>query len=310
MRTLCLTLCLAFPFLLSAQTSTPDAPAQSNTPVDAPLNPALPTVFIVGDSTARNGADLGWGDHFAPLFDINRINIANRARAGRSSRTYINEGMWTKTLAEMKPGDYLLLQMGHNDGGDLDGAKPRGTLKGIGDESKDLPQTAGPLAGTTETVHTYGWYITKYITEARAKGVTPILLTPTIRNVWLPNPQPAPIASEHIERDMGYDLPLLQLSDRLHVTLADPSSLEANYLEYIGKPAAAALFPIDHTHTSAAGATMVAGFVAEALIRIHSPLADYLRAGGPSSHSQPSSDALSPIRSTSARGITGSPRVP
>ena len=258
----------------SAQTTpaTPDAPPQANAPQDPPLNPALPTLFIVGDSTARNGADLGWGDHFAPLFDTSRINIANRARAGRSSRTYINEGLWAHTLSEMKPGDFVLLQMGHNDGGDLGGAKPRGSLKGVGDESKDVPQTTGPLAGTTETVHTFGWYMRKYITDTRAKGATPILLTPTIRNIWRTGPD----GVEHIERDMGYDLPLLQLSDTLHVPLADPSSLEANYLEFIGKAAAAPLFPKDHTHTSAAGATMVAGFVAEALLRINSPVATYL----------------------------------
>src|ERR1700723_2997811 len=103
-----------------AQTpTTPDAPAQTTVTQNAPLNPALPTVFIVGDSTARNQADLGWGDHFAHYFDTTRINVANRAHAGRSSRTFINEGSWDKVLAEIKPGDFVLLQMGHNDGGDL-----------------------------------------------------------------------------------------------------------------------------------------------------------------------------------------------
>jgi rhamnogalacturonan acetylesterase len=161
----------------------PVTPAQRAV-AEVPLNPTLPTLFIVGDSTARNNADLGWGDHLVHYFDTAKINVANRARAGRSARTYLNEGMWAKTLAEMKPGDTLLLQMGHNDGGDLGGAKPRGDLKGIGPETKDVPQTAGPLAGTTETVHTYGWYVRKFIDEAKAKGVKPMLLTLTIRNVW------------------------------------------------------------------------------------------------------------------------------
>jgi rhamnogalacturonan acetylesterase len=89
-----------------------------------------------------------------------------------------------------------LLQMDHNDGGDLDGAKPRGTLKGIGEETKDLPQTAGPLAGTTETVHTCGWYMRKYINETKASGATPILLTPIVRNIW---------KDGQVERDMGYN---------------------------------------------------------------------------------------------------------
>lgn len=125
---------LLFSGTLAAQSppSAPEAPPQPSLAEATPLNPALPTVFIVGDSTARNGANLGWGDHFAPLFDITRINVANRAMAGRSSRTYLNEGRWTSVLAQLKRGDFVLLQMGHNDGGDLGGAKPRGTLKGIG----------------------------------------------------------------------------------------------------------------------------------------------------------------------------------
>ena len=255
---------------LNAQqpTATPDAPTQTNIAKDPPLNPALPTVFIVGDSTARNSADLGWGDHFAPFFDTNRINVANRARAGRSSRTYLNEGLWTAVLAQMKPGDYVLLQMGHNDSGDLDGAKPRGSLKGIGEETKDLPQTTGPLAGKTETIHTYGWYDRKYIAEARAKGAHPILLTTTIRNIW---------KDGQIERDMGYDPYIQQIGAAEHVPVADMATLEADQLQALGQEKTAALFPKDHTHTSAAGAELVAGDVASALRQMHSPLAAYLR---------------------------------
>jgi lysophospholipase L1-like esterase len=245
-----------------------DAPPQASVAKDAPLNPALPTLFLVGDSTARNGADLGWGDHFAALFDTSRINIANRAVAGRSSRTYINEGRWEKVLAEMKKGDYVLLQMGHNDGGDLGGAKPRGELKGIGDETQDVPQTTGPLAGKTETVHTYGWYVRKYIAETRAKGATPILLTLTVRNIW---------KDGRIERDFGYTGYIHQLGDELHVPVADMATLEADHLEQLGPEKTALLFPIDHTHTSAEGAQMNAMMVATALENIHSPLASYLK---------------------------------
>jgi lysophospholipase L1-like esterase len=264
---------LLLPTTLTAQTpeAPPPAPPQTNTPADAPLNPALPTVFIVGDSTARNGADLGWGDHFAPLFDTSRINVANRARAGRSSRTYINEGLWTKTLAEIKSGDFVLIQMGHNDGGDLGGAKPRGTLKGIGEETKDvpikIPQPTGPLAGqTTETVHTYGWYIRKYITESRARGATPILLTVTIRNIW---------KDGKIERDMGYRDLEYQIALAQHVPIADMAALEADRLQALGPEATAKFFPIDHTHSSAEGAVYIAIDVQTALRKIDSPLVKY-----------------------------------
>jgi len=270
------TLLVLAPFAHAQQTkpdAPPDTPTQTNLPTDAPLNPALPTVFIVGDSTARNGANLGWGDHFAHLFDTSRINVANRAMAGRSSRTFINEGRWDKVLAEMKPGDFLLLQMGHNDSGDLGGAKPRGTLHSIGDETQAVPQTTGPLAGTTETVHTYGWYLRKYIDETKAKGATPALLTLTVRNIWTTGPDGKP----HIERDMGYTALIQQVAQQEHIQLIDMGTLEADAYEKLGPTATAPFFPKDHTHTSPEGAERNAEAVAQALRLAKSPLAAYLK---------------------------------
>lgn len=244
----------------------PDAPPQADIILaqNSPLNPLLTTVFIVGDSTARNQADLGWGDHFAQFFDISRINVANRARAGRSSRTYINEGSWSRVLAEMKPGDFVLLQMGHNDGGDLDGAKPRGTLKGIGDESKEVTLPDGHL----ETVHTYGWYMRRYIAETRAKKATPILLTLTVRNLW---------KDGTIERDMGYTAPLQQLATEQHVELVDMASVAADQFQALGAEKTALLFPKDHTHTSPEGAELNSAAVVTALRKAHSVLVPYLK---------------------------------
>jgi lysophospholipase L1-like esterase len=259
--------------VFAQQSGAPVTPEQTAVHKDAPLNPALPTVFIVGDSTARNNADLGWGDHFAPLFDTSRINVANRAIAGRSSRTYINEGHWKSVLAEMKPGDYLLLQMGHNDGGDLGGAKPRGSLKGIGDETQDVPQTTGPLAGTTETVHTYGWYMRKIIDEAKAKGVTPAVLSLTVRNIWKPDANGTP----QIERDMGYSSFIQQIAQQEHILFIDMAPIAADKFQALGPEKTALLFPKDHTHTSAEGAQMNAESVAQALRNAHSPLVAYLK---------------------------------
>lgn len=256
-----------------AQDAPPPTPPQVNLPTEQPLNPALPTVFIVGDSTARNAADLGWGDHFAHFFDTSRINVANRAIAGRSARSYIDEGHWAKTLAEMKPGDYLLLQMGHNDGGDLGGPKPRGDLKGIGDETQDVPQTTGPFAGQTETIHSYGWYLRKMIDEAKARGVHPILLTLTDRNIWKPGPD----GKQHIERDMGYNGWIHEVAAQEHIPVLDLGITEADKLEALGPEKTAALFPKDHTHTSAEGAELVAGCVADDLRSTKLPLAAFLK---------------------------------
>jgi rhamnogalacturonan acetylesterase len=248
---------------------TPDAPPQTTTAQNTPLNPNLPTLFIVGDSTARNQADLGWGDHFAHYFDTTKINIANRARAGRSSRTFINEGSWDKVLAEMKPGDFVLLQMGHNDGGDLGGAKPRGSIKGLGDESQNITFPDGH----TETVRTYGWYMRKYIADTRAKKATPVLLSLTIRNIWANDPD----GHLRIERDMGYDEAIKQLAKEMNILYADMASVEADRLEALGHEKTALLFPVDHTHTSAEGAGVAAESVVTALRNANSPLVAYLK---------------------------------
>jgi rhamnogalacturonan acetylesterase len=265
-----------------AQTpTTPDAPPQTTVAQNAPLNPNLPTLFIVGDSTARNQADLGWGDHIAHYFDTTKINIANRARAGRSSRSYYNEGLWDNVLAEMKPGDYVIIQMGHNDGGTTTpqtDAKARASYKGLGDETVDYllpkPFTTGPLADqTTETIHTYGWYIRKYIADSRAKHATPILMSLTIRNVWTPDANGTP----RIERDMGYDVEITQLAKDMNVLYADMATVEADRLEALGPEKTALLFPIDHTHTSTEGAERNAESVVIALRNAHSPLVPYLK---------------------------------
>jgi rhamnogalacturonan acetylesterase len=271
-------LCAASAFTQTAAPPTPPVPVQTHVTPQAPLNPALPTLFIVGDSTARNQMDLGWADHLAPLFDTTKINLANRAIAGRSSRTYYNEGRWDQVVAQMKPGDYVVIQMGHNDGGFGVDTIPkdstgRGSIKGLGDETVDVPistlHTNGPLAGkTTETIHTYGWYIRKYIADARAKGANPILMTVTIRNIW---------KDGHIERDMGFRDFDMKLAAEQHVPIADMARVEADALEKLGPEATALLFPIDHTHTSAQGAELNAGFVVESLKQIHSPLVSYMK---------------------------------
>ncbi len=278
-----------------AQQAPPPTPQQTNIPHNAPLNPVLPTVFIVGDSTARNGADLGWGDHFAQFFDTSRINVANRAIAGRSARSYIDEGHWTTTLAEMKSGDYLLLQMGHNDGGDLGGAKPRGDLKGIGDDTQDVAQTTGPYAGKIETIHTFGWYLRKMIDDAKVKGVHPILLTPTIRNIWTAGDgshcgaatQPACPAGAHIEHDMGYNDWVRQVAAQENIPVLELGNIEADRLEALGPEKTAPLFPKDHTHTSPEGADLVAQCVATTLRTSNDPLSRYLKPAGESSTNSP-----------------------
>jgi hypothetical protein len=270
-------LLLAFSATLLAQTQTPapvpNAPPQVNLPQRAPLNPNLPTVFVVGDSTASNGPDLGWGDHLANYFDTTKVNVANRAHAGRSSRSYMVEGAWDKVLAELKPGDYVMLQWGQNDGGDLGGAKPRGDLRGDGDATQDVMQSVGVLAGKVETVHPYGWYNRKYVADTLAKGATPMFLSMTIHNSWKPDATGTP----HVSLDMRFGPVMWKIAQEDHLAFIDMAPVEATRMESVGKEKAALWFPIDWVHTSPEGAELNAQSVVIALEIAKSPLVKYLK---------------------------------
>jgi len=151
-----------------------------------PRDPALPNLFLVGDSTVKSGGAggaIGWGERIATHFDTNKINVVNHAIGGRSSRTFFTEGRWTRVLEQMKPGDFVAIQFGHNDGGRIgDPAnKNRASVPGTGPETVEDTKADG----SKEQVHTFGWYMARYVADARAKGATVILLSPVPhRDVW------------------------------------------------------------------------------------------------------------------------------
>src|SRR5690348_14185666 len=133
-------------------------------------NRAFPMLFIVGDSTVHNPGkgERGWGDVIGGNFDTNKIRVENHALGGRSSRTFMTQGWWDNILAAAKPGDFVLIQLGHNDGGALNEEPPgskyplraRGTIRGLGEETQEIDNV---LTKQHEVVHTYGWYLRKYI---------------------------------------------------------------------------------------------------------------------------------------------------
>ena len=224
---------------------------------DMPANPGLPTLWIVGDSTARNKEDLGWGDHFAHYVDTSRLNVVNRARAGRSSRTFIKEGAWDKVVERLKPGDMVLIQMGHNDGGEVEAQpKSRGTLKGVGDETKTLNWPDGSV----EVVHTYGWYLRKYISDTRSKGMMPIILAPVPHSPRQPvergDVEKSPYVGWAEEVAKAEKAPFVHLNKLILARYAGmaPADVRAKYFT-----------PADGTHTNSAGARLNAACVAEGL---------------------------------------------
>lgn len=143
---------------------------------EKPAAGALPTLWIAGDSTVRSNAPMrGWGQDLARFFDPASINVVNRAIGGRSSRTFYTEGRWQAIVNELKTGDWVLIQFGHNDVGHLDArSKFRGSVKGIGDETESVTKPDG----STEVVQSFGWYLKTFVRTARAKGANVVLCSP------------------------------------------------------------------------------------------------------------------------------------
>ena len=171
---------------------TTNAPARARRAENPPANPKLPSLFLIGDSTVRNGqgngagGQWGWGDFLAPFFDTNQINVVNRALGGTSSRTFYRD-QWPRVRAMLKPGDFVVMQFGHNDGSPVNeavlssSARARGTIKGVGDETQEVTNI---ITKQFEVVHSFGWYEKKIIAEARVKGATPMVCSLIPRNSW------------------------------------------------------------------------------------------------------------------------------
>jgi rhamnogalacturonan acetylesterase len=147
-----------------------------------------PTLYLIGDSTVKNGKGRGdgglwgWGSYLPAHFDTTRIRVENDALGGTSSRTFQTKGLWEAVRTKLQPGDFVLMQFGHNDDNPLaDTSRARGTLKSNGEESQEI---YNPLTKQPEVVHSYGWYLRKIITETKAKGATPVVCSLIPRNVW------------------------------------------------------------------------------------------------------------------------------
>ncbi|QNN40534.1 rhamnogalacturonan acetylesterase [Pedobacter roseus] len=234
-----------------------------------------PTLFLIGDSTVKNGkgkgdgALWGWGSFIANFFDTDKINVENDALGGTSSRTFQTNGLWDAVLAKVKKGDFVMMQFGHNDSSPLDDtARARGTIKGIGMESKD---TYNPIKKKQEVVYTYGWYMRKFINDIKAKGATPIVCSSIPRNpvkddqVVLVNDSYAGWAQEVAQAEKVDFIPLNQLIKDKYAGLS-AAQVKTYFTEK------------DHTHTNEEGAKVNAAAVVEGLKALKtSKLKSYLK---------------------------------
>jgi lysophospholipase L1-like esterase len=259
----------------------------SHAPVQHKANPKLPTLYVVGDSTANSNMPLrGWGSEVGAFFDPAKINVINRAIGGRSSRTFFTEGRWAKVLAELKPGDFVIIQFGHNDAGSYKDPKAKGrpSLKGDGDDTAEALNADGK---TTETIHTFGWYMRKYATDAKAKGATPIILSMVPHKDWTDDGK---IKRPERATFVAWDAADAKATGALFV---DTNEIIAEGLEREGRDKVESFFGDAKTHSTPLGARYNAAAVVVGLKRLKpdpfandfSKLADdlpaSLTAGGP-----------------------------
>ncbi len=263
-----------------------------------PADPRLPTLFLIGDSTVRNGrgdgagGQWGWGDRIDDYFNPLELNVVNRAVGGLSSRTYRTGGHWEKVLSMIKPGDFVLMQFGHNDGAPLnDDQRARGTIKGYGDESEAIDNL---LTGKPEVVRSYGWYLRQYVEETRAAGATPIICSLVPRKKW---DEDGKIARS---RDSYADW-ARAVAEQTNAPFIDLHELVAVRYDELGPENVDPLFGDAHTHTSAAGAALNAECVIRGLNALRpNPLAPYYRVRG---------DFEQPVTFAFAEGFSAAFRV-
>lgn len=227
-----------------------------------------PTLFLVGDSTVRNGTLgrgdgglWGWGSFIQNLFDTTKISLQNRAMGGTSSRSFQTIGLWDKVLADIKPGDFVLIQFGHNDNG-------LASIKGNGEETKEIED---PRTKQLITVHSFGYNLRKYISDTKAKGATPIILSLVPRNNW---------TNGKVNRATNdFTLWAKAAAQQGGALFIDLNEIIADHYDLIGEEKVRSIYfnTRDHTHTIEAGAKQNAKCVVEGMNRLKSnPLQTYL----------------------------------
>lgn len=221
-------------------------------------------VFLIGDSTMADKIpadfpETGWGMPFAKLFN-EAVEVQNHAFNGRSTKSFRREGRWSKVQAQLKKGDYVFIQFGHND------AK-------VSDTSRYAPAPTDFRAN-----------LIRYVKETRASGATPILLTPTQRRKF-------DSTGVFVDQHADYPAVVREVAAQEKVMLIDVEKASKSIIQQEGPEGAKKIFlhyPVgifkkfikgvaDDTHFSPYGATRMANLVADALANSTEHLKSFLR---------------------------------
>lgn len=226
-----------------------------------------PELFLVGDSIMHTGTGTGetgpwgWGAEIIPMFDPSKIHVYNEGLGGRSSRGYIQEGAWAKIMDRLQPGDWVIVQFGHNDAANSRNYPDRTTLKGNGDETQEIDS---PVTHEKETIHSYGWYLRQYVKDAKSKGATVIICSPPPRNKWVEG---------KIMRGLdGYAGWAQEAAKQSGALFIDLNTISADKYDALGEEATRPLFN-DFQHSRKAGAHLNAESVVAGIKQLNVPLA-------------------------------------
>lgn len=228
-------------------------------------------VYLIGDSTIAEKAEnkfpeMGWGVPFTRFFN-QHAQVDNRAKNGRSTQSFLNEKRWTAILDSIKPDDYVLIQFGHND------------------EIPTKKSATTPLQ--------FQENLKKYVNESRSKKANPILITPVARRKFDENGKIIDTHKEYAQlvNNVGQELgvPFIDLNGKSMALLQqlgdDQSKLLFLHLEENQNPN----YPkgvADDTHFNELGARYMAEIVSRELVKMKSPLAEYLVNSGKSNKNE------------------------
>ncbi len=236
-------------------------------PTEEPTDPVSenPVVYIAGDSTVQSyrasyAPQQGWGYYLADYFNEN-VTVANHAIAGRSSKSFYDNGRLTTILDSMKEGDYLLVQFA------------------INDSASSNAERYAPVCGDVNnpTEGSYEWYLTKYIEGALEKGGTPILVTTVIG-------MKAYSGGQFVNSYGNYCQAMKDLAAKYSIPCIDLNSLMVAHYNSVGYDTAKSYHLMgavegstDGTHFCETGANIVAGIVANAIKGLNIPLSSNVK---------------------------------
>lgn len=227
-----------------------------------------PVLFLVGNSTMRTGTlgngdngQWGWGYYAHEYFDEDKITVENQALGGTSSRTFYTR-LWPDVKKGIRPGDYVIIELGHNDNGPFDSGRARATIRGI--SATDSMKVTIKETGVKETVYSYGEYMRRFVRETRALGAHPILMSLTPRNAY-----ERPGRVTRVNETFG--LWARQIAEELNCPFVDLNEISARKYDRMTEWKFNYHFYLDHIHTSAFGAQLNARSAADGLLQCNHP---------------------------------------